>query len=177
MDATFNWSSIEKKIGAGAKGSSALSVEAAALPPRFIQIMSESISDSVSRGALTANEAAAVLSVPFECTKITTKSTSTGVLVEMGFSFMGEKTLVSISPGKTVGNLVALFNNGYNDNNVDPARPPRGMWHGKKLVIWPNAKTGAHFVGRAVQRFKNELTAQGCTVQATISGEYSTGTN
>ena len=73
---------------------------------------------------------------------------------KMNFDFTGDKTLVSLSPYKSVHNLVALFNNGYPTNNVNPNRPIKGMWHGRELVIRPRSRQGAHFIGRAIQQFK-----------------------
>ena len=92
---------------------------------------------------------------------------------ELGFDFDGDKSLVSISPNKKIDNLVALFNNGYpSGNNVNPKKPPMGMWHGIWLVIQPRTRMGAAFVQKAAKEFQEWAESQGMTVTYEISYEY-----
>lgn len=176
----IDWGSISAKVGnkITAKAKRASSLKAKVLAKTFIDIMNQSIENSAW---LTGPEKERVLANPLVCTGATVTGVHTnselGVEygIELFFDFSGDKKMISISPKKYVHNLVALFNNGYASNNVDPERPPKGMWHGQFLIIRPKSKAGARFVENAVDTFKSLFNNQDVTVNAKISPEYNGG--
>lgn len=156
---SVNWSSIEAKIASAANNMYKNATPAAA--ERIASEMVFAMNDAInSSSELTSNEAARVSLVPFVHvgTDVNVlKGTGGGVYHEykLYFNFEGDKTMISLSPNKTVHDLIALFNNGYPTNNVDPEHPIRGMWHGNQIIIRPRSRKGAHFIGRALQTVKN----------------------
>ena len=158
-----NWASITAKLNrvVARKVEAKVSRDLALLESEFISAMDSAV---VNSPRLTGPESERVSLVPFTCTGKTFGSTQNfgGIVktqLKLFFDFTGDKTMVSLSPNKSVYNLVALFNNGYASNNVSPDAPIRGMWHGHELVIYPKGRMGANFIGRAIQQFKDWCSA------------------
>lgn len=176
----INWASIERKIQDAATPkirkelSMKLPSEFQLLAEEFKKIMYETIMYSPE---MTPRESAVVADTGFDLTRCYLVSVSFNkdrclATVEMNFDFTGDKTLESISPNKHVEDMTVLFNNGYQDNNVDPDRPPFGKWHGFTLVIQPGFKLGAHFVSQATTKFVDRLRSGGLDVRYFINGKY-----
>lgn len=170
MGVIINEASLQAKLNkvSGSKAGRAAKLNSSLLASRLREMMIDEIS---AAGDLTGPERDRVLSVGITCSS-TSASANGEQIVTIRLDFSGDKTMVSLSPNKSVQNLVALFNNGYASNNIDPSRPIRGIWHGKMITIGPRSRSGAHFVQSAVEKFTNMLTSQGAIVHSTISPEY-----
>ena len=162
---TVNWELIEEKINAVVDTKITKAPAGGPAGPPLSDLMIKKMREAIiSSAGLTENERQRILSVPFVNTGIDTQilGSSNGlvsVIYKLYFDFEGDKTMASLSPNKSVHDLIALFNNGYPTNNVDPKHPIRGMWHGTMIVIKPRSRKGAHFIGKALQDFKYECTA------------------
>ncbi len=176
--ATYNWNAINAKIknGISKKIDEKMSKEIPMICSEFESIMDFEIADNPG---LTIGESERLSDVKFQrtgSTFIAHDSTGNNVTAtyRIGFDFVGDKTLVSLSPGKSVYNLVALFNNGYASNNVRPDAPIRGIWHGVEIVIRPRSRHGAHFISNAVQKFKEWCAAyyHEYNIDLTVSSIY-----
>ena len=160
-----DWESIEARISEVIDTKFASASAAGPAGPPLSDLMIKKMREAIiSSAGLTENEIQRILSVPFVNTGIDTQigrnsNGSVSVIYKLYFDFEGDKTMVSLSPNKSVHDLIALFNNGYPTNNVDPKHPIRGMWHGTMIVIKPRSRKGAHFIGKALQNFKYECNA------------------
>lgn len=175
-DVEINWYSVMRKVkdAATPKVRRVINTDLQVLAEKFKTIMHTTIMHSPE---MTSRESAVVASTGFEATNIHLISVSFNdsqciIDAQMDFNFTGDKTLVSLSPGKQVNDMVVMFNNGYSDNNVDPERPPKGFWHGFWLVLQPDYKLGAHFVSKATDEFAQFLRSQGYDVRYLIDGKY-----
>lgn len=181
MSGRVDWNSISAKVAraAASKIKCAVKEDIEMMEYMLPTYMEAEILDNP---IMTDGEAERALEVPLKSigSTITTyyDNSNVGVEFKIYFDFTGDKTLVSLSPNKQVNDLIALFNNGYASNNVDPDRPIRGIWHGRELVIYPRSKRGAHFIGRAIERFKKyvESTYPGCKVDVQVNPNYHPGT-
>lgn len=182
-DITVDWSAIEAKDGKAMEKKAGKAKKLAAsktIANKFIEIMVEEIGKSSK--TITENEIKRILENKFKLTSSTPivggsgkKTINVGFNLE--FEFTGDKTLVSLAPGKHVENVVALFNNGYPTNNIDPKHPIKGYWKGRYLVLGPYSQQGAHFIGRALERFEKWAKSNGWTVTYTVDGIYNTSTS
>lgn len=158
MDGKVNWASITSKLNraVAAKIEEKVTQDLETIAHEFETTMDFEIADSPG---LTPAESERVSMVPFQYTGKSggvTQNFSGRVkgTYKLYFDFLGDKTMVSLSPNKSVHDLIALFNNGYASNNVRPDAPIRGIWHGREIVIKPRSRQGAHFIGRAIEQFQ-----------------------
>lgn len=166
----INWDSINKKIDYdGYKKTSEKSTTLGYyLAGRFIATMKAAIDEA---HGLTGNEKAVIQNHPIELVDCKTyadfRSKTPMIEIYLDFDFQGgSRSLVSISPNKQIYDAIALFNNGYpGGNNVNPKKPPRGIWHGKPLTIRPRARDGAHFIEHAITDFSYGLLNYGAQLR------------
>lgn len=175
-DVDINWYSVMRKVkdAATPKIQNVIRADLEVLSEEFKNIMHKTIMYSPE---MTPRESAVVADTGFDATDVHLISISFDgdkclVTAQMNFDFTGDKTLVSLSPRKQVNDMVVMFNNGYPTNNVNPANPPQGYWHGFWLVIQPRAQAGAHFVTKATNEFVQLLRSRGYDVNYSIDGKY-----
>ena len=181
MSGEVNWDSISAKVASAAakKIKKAIREDVEMMEYMLPVYMEAAILDNHT---MTNGEAERALEVPLRSVGSTITSyydkSNIGVEFKIYFDFDGDKTLVSLSPNKEVHDLIALFNNGYPSNNVNPDRPIRGTWHGKDLVIYPRSKRGAHFIGRAIEQFKEYVNKAypGSDIDVQVNPNYYPGT-
>ena len=179
-DITVNWDSIEAKAGKSTekKVKSKVKMTAKQIAKEFVKIMNEEIQASL--GTITQPEIDRIM----ENALTWTGSSQVGVHykqehgVDFGFDlyfdFAGDTKLISLSPRKYVRDAVALFNNGYASNNIDPEHKIKGYWKGHYLELGPYSQAGAHFIGRAIERFKEWAASNGWVVTYSVNPIYST---
>lgn len=181
MSSQVNWDSISAKVASAAskKIKNAVKHDIEMMEYMLPTYMEAEILDNT---IMTNGEAERALEVPLVSTGSTITSyydkSKVGTEFKIYFDFEGNKTLESLSPNKQVYDLIALFNNGYPTNNVNPDRPIRGTWHGKELVIYPKSKRGAHFIGRAIERFLQYVHTMSpdYVIDVTVNPNYNSST-
>lgn len=180
---TINWNSVEGKVGKPLENkvrTAAVGLIPKVIGEKFVHIMDSVIANCAG---ISVNEANRIRQVPL----VHTGSSVTGVHtnaelgvdygIDLYFDFSGDMYLHSLSPRKYVHNLVALFNNGYPTNNIQPNKPIIGTWHGQTLILGPWQREGAHFVGKAIREFEVWAESQKIIVSSKVNPIYSSSTS